>query len=66
MNGLDQNKICNEHMGHVSDIKHLTQSDLLQWVEINRLKAWLIATLTTSLFTLLGVIVNVVLLLPKK
>ncbi len=49
--------ICREHSGVCGNIYHLTISDKEQWVEINAMKKWLIATLTSSVFTLLGIIV---------
>ncbi len=63
---IDTCEVCKKHTGHVSDLKHLSESDTLQWVEINKLKTWLIATLTTSLLTLIGVIINVAMSLPKQ
>jgi len=60
------NNICKEHSGCLSDIKHLQQSDEDQWTEINKMKTWLISTLTASLLTLAGVAVNIILFLSKN
>lgn len=63
---IEQCETCKKHSGVDIALTHLSTSDALQWVEINKIKTWLIATLTTSLLTLVGVIINAVLLLPKR
>lgn len=48
---------CRAHSGVCADINHLEDSDEKQWKEINAMKGWLIATLTSSVFTLIGIVV---------
>ena len=50
-------KDCRAHSGTIADIGHLQDSDTLQWKEINNMKKWLIATLTSSIFSLIGIVV---------
>ena len=57
------NDTCKDHSGCLRDIKHLQNENIDQWKAINGLRNWLIATLTTSTFSLLGIIV---MLMTKK
>jgi len=58
---MAENNICKDHSGCISDISHLQSSDSLQWREINSMKKWLIATLTSSIFSLIGIVVMLLL-----
>ena len=49
-------KDCREHTGIIKDIGHLQKESDAQQEEIDGMKRWLIATLTTSIISLLGII----------
>jgi len=51
------NNICKEHSGCMARLDNIEKDDVAQWKEINTMKKWLLATLTTSVFSLLGIIV---------
>ncbi|MBW2363562.1 MAG: hypothetical protein JRF25_00525 [Deltaproteobacteria bacterium] len=50
-------KDCRAHSGIVHDIFHLQETTKNQQREIDGMKRWLIATLTSSVFSLVGVLV---------
>jgi len=50
-------KDCRAHSGIVHDISHLQKDTVNQQKEINDMKRWLLATLTSSIFSLVGVLV---------
>ena len=60
MSGNNSCKDCRAHSGVKNDITHLQDTNKEQWLEINSMKKWLIATLTSSVFTLIGIIVIIV------
>ena len=66
MSGDNNNNICKAHSGCVTDIKHLQRESADQWREINKMRNWLISTLTASLLTLIGVAVNIILFLSRQ
>ncbi len=51
-------KDCKAHSGVNKDILHLQKETDAQQEEINSMKKWLIATLTTSILCLLGIITS--------
>jgi len=50
-------KDCRAHSGIKVDIENLKKVNECQWTEINEMKKWLIGTLTSSLISLLGIVV---------
>jgi len=49
-------KDCRAHSGIIKDILHLQETERDQQKEINDMKRWLIATLTTSVLSLVGIL----------
>ena len=52
-------KDCRAHSGIAKDILHLQKESDSQQEEINSMKRWLIATLTTSILSLLGILTSI-------
>lgn len=50
------NNLCKQHSGFKARIENCERDNEIQWKEINSMKKWLIATLTSSIFSLLGII----------
>jgi len=63
---IENNSVCKAHSGFKSDIHHLQQESDDQWKEINKMRTWLISTLTASLLTLIGVAINIILFLSRQ
>jgi len=52
---MTTNNICKEHSGCMARLDKIEQDDKSQWKEIGTMRKWLIATLTSSVFSLLGI-----------
>lgn len=52
---------CKEHSGICTEVAHLVYSDKEQWREIYNVRKIMISTLVSTIFTLIGVIVNLAL-----
>jgi hypothetical protein len=48
---------CKAHGRLDQRVKHIEEDNKIQWVEINNMKKWLIGTLTSSILSLMGVII---------
>lgn len=57
--------VCQDHSGVCKEIVHILESDRDQWKEINGMKRLLIIVLTSTVITMLGVILNLVVVLAK-
>ena len=71
--GDKKHLICKEHSGFKSDIAHVVKETEEQWTKINEnrkaisiMKNWLIATLTSSLLSLLGVLIILLIHLARS
>ena len=58
-------KDCKAHSGVGRDILHLQKETDAQQREINDMKKWLIGTLTTSILSLIGILVMLVIAYAK-
>ena len=58
-------KICQEHSGVCERMNYLEKSDDQQWQAINGMRNRSMATLITTIFTLIGIIVTLISLFVK-
>jgi len=65
MNDQSEHPFCLAHSGFYKELVHLKDSDKQQWTEINGMKKWLIATLTSSIISAAGIILILLINLSK-
>lgn len=66
MSEMIQEDTCKLHSGICADMENLKESDRNQWNAINAMRTRSTATLTAVLVTMVGMLVNLLILLVKS
>lgn len=62
---MAENYICKEHSGIVARVQEVERQNSLQWEEINTMKRYVVATLTSSIIAGIGVVVMLIIQFVK-